>query len=137
MDREHLSRGAVISFCYDAPTDRGRSSSWREDLVGVLAAFEGLELPDDVVLATGELVSNAVEHGGGIARLHVEGAPGQIRVEVQDHHPTMCAPHGLAGDSERGRGLSIVEAVSDAWGWEPSDGGKTVWARFRTERAEA
>ncbi len=137
MDRQRLSHGAVVSFSYDAPTDLGRPTSWRSDLVGVLGAFEGLEAPDDVVLAAGELVSNGVEHGGGVTRLHVVGRPGEIRVEVEDHRPTMGLLHPVDPSSDRGRGLSIVDAVADEWGWLPCEGGKTVWARFETRGKSA
>lgn len=137
MDSQRLARGAVVSFSYDAPTDRGRASSWRADLVGVLGAFEGLDAPDDVVLAAGELVSNGVEHGGGVTRLHVVGRPGEIVVEVDDQRPTMVAPHRAPDDADRGRGLSIVGAVADEWGWTASEGGKTVWARFETRGKSA
>ena len=128
--------GAVISFAYDAPTDGGRSTSWRRDLSGVLESFAGLDLPDDVVLAAGELVSNGVEHGGGVTRLHVVGSPGEIRVEVEDHRATMGALHPIEDDTDRGRGLSIVDAVCADWGWHECAGGKTVWARFRTRTTD-
>jgi anti-sigma regulatory factor (Ser/Thr protein kinase) len=137
MDLHQLSHGAVVSFSYDAPTELGRPTSWRSDLAGVLGAFEGLDLPHDVVLAAGELVSNGVEHGGGVTRLHVVGRPGEIRVEVEDHRPTMGTPRVVATDSERGRGLSIVDAVADEWGWLPCEGGKMVWARFETKGKSA
>jgi hypothetical protein len=129
MDRTRLSHGAVVSFSYDAPTDLGRPTSWRSDLVSVLGAFEGLDVPDDVVLAAGELVSNGVEHGGGVTRLHVVGRPGEIR--------TMGQPRPVDPSSDRGRGLSIVQAVADEWGWLPCEGGKTVWARFDTRGKSA
>jgi anti-sigma regulatory factor (Ser/Thr protein kinase) len=132
-----MRRGAVVSFAYDAPTELGRPSSWRSDLVGVLGAFDGLDTPDDVVLAAGELVSNGVEHGGGVTRLHVEGRPGEIRVEVEDHRPTMGTLHRVDPHSDRGRGLAIVDVVADEWGWSPCEGGKTVWARFETKGISA
>jgi hypothetical protein len=31
-------------------------------------------------------------------------------------------------DSEQGRGLQIVEALSAYWGWHQQDGGKAVFA---------
>ena len=36
-------------------------------------------------------------------------------------------------DSERGRGLQIVEALSDYWGWHPEDGGKAIYAVLAKE----
>jgi hypothetical protein len=53
---------------------------------------------------------------------------GRLRVDVHDssNRPPDKRPAG--GDSETGRGLNIVEQLSDAWGSEPlPGGGKTVW----------
>jgi hypothetical protein len=32
-----------------------------------------------------------------------------------------------AGDDESGRGLLLVEAVADRWGWVGEGSGKAVW----------
>ena len=51
-----------------------------------------------------------------------------VTVVVTDSSPegpvTRTAPDG----SERGRGLRIVDELSDCWGWNPEDGGKAVYA---------
>lgn len=36
-------------------------------------------------------------------------------------------------DSERGRGLQVVEALSVYWGWHPEDGGKVILAVLAKE----
>lgn len=135
MDRQTLRAGSVVSFEYDAPASFDRPSTWRSELCEVLVAFGGLERPDDVVVVAGELVSNGVEHGGGVERLHVSGSPDHVLVEVRDRRASMGAPHPLAAHADRGRGLEIVNRLADSWGWRPEPGeaaGKTVWARFAT-----
>lgn len=57
----------------------------------------------------------------------------KLRIEVWDSiPPVLGAPavrHAESGD-ESGRGLEIVEAVTDSWGWDDMPGwdGKRVWA---------
>ena len=62
----------------------------------------------------------------------IECRSGAVAIAVGDE-----SPHGLtmlnsAVDSESGRGLAVVERLSNAWGVRPSsDGdGKTVWVRL-------
>ena len=40
---------------------------------------------------------------------------------------------------EHGRGLALVDALADDWGWEPEagGGGKTVWFDLRADGAGA
>ena len=36
--------------------------------------------------------------------------------------------HEAPADSDQGRGVRIVEALSAHWGWHPEDGGKGILA---------
>jgi hypothetical protein len=58
--------------------------------------------------------------------------PGAIAVVVKDSSPYPPVKRQIAADSERGRGLHIVEALSVHWGWSPEDGGKAVFAVLET-----
>lgn len=85
----------------------------------------------DAELVCTELVTNALEHGGGrgVVRIVLSDADG-VRVEVDDADST--APLTLGRSSigrHRGRGLQIVDAVA-SWGVVRRAGGKTVWATF-------
>ena len=73
--------------------------------------------------ATGNLIANAIEHGGG--RVEVRGCteePGRVRIEVIDTGPGLPAPVAeLArrphrGRGRRGRGLAIATAVAASHG---------------------
>ena len=101
---------------------------WRRELRPVLRSYFGRSHADDVLLAASDLVSNGVEHGGGVTSLRITGAGGTIAVEVADRMPGMVQRDEPR--PERGRGLSITEAVADAWGWHQIGTGKVVWARF-------
>lgn len=82
---------------------------------------------DDLILATSEIVTNAVRHtNADEAVLHLETTARWVRVAVEHpgnaFHPTDPATtHGPSG-----RGLAIVEAVVDRWGVEGAER-TTVW----------
>lgn len=81
-------------------------------------------------LVTSELATNAVlhaRHGTFRVTLRRRGG-GQVRVSVTDKSRTLPEPADPADDEDHGRGLAIVEAVSQQWGAEPLKRGKRVWA---------
>ncbi|MEU0132728.1 ATP-binding protein [Streptomyces sp. NPDC006296] len=95
----------------------------------------GSERHDALTLIVAELSSNAVRHGqvpGRDFRLRLSAAGTAVRVEVTDTRGEDLQIPAEAGstDEEGGRGLLLVAAVADHWGWHPrADGpGKTVWA---------
>ncbi|HET7902171.1 MAG TPA: ATP-binding protein [Candidatus Nanopelagicales bacterium] len=118
----------VGRFSYEDHSIDARPGRWRRELRPVLRGYVGRALADDVLLAASEFVSNGIEHGGGVTRLRIVGAGGSVSVEVEDRLPVMVPRD--APRPERGRGLSIAEAVADAWGWYETTNGKVVWARF-------
>ncbi|MBO0512658.1 ATP-binding protein [Streptomyces beijiangensis] len=95
----------------------------------------GLPEPADAAeLALTELIANAVRHvpGRRCSTLILRQGDG-VRVEVTDTCPQLPRPVRRPGLAESGRGLLLVDAVTDDWGVEPRpDGsGKTVWFACR------
>lgn len=96
----------------------------------------------DIVVAVSELVTNALRHGmEGLPQplplcpiqLVLIGHPRRLVVSVTD--PGGRPPEPIPSDPERffegGRGLLVLGAISDAWGWARlATGGKAVWAAF-------
>jgi signal transduction histidine kinase len=72
--------------------------------------------------ATGNLIANAIEHGGGAVEVRGCGGPRGARIEVIDSGPGLPAPVAeLArrphrGRGARGRGLAIATAVAVSHG---------------------
>ncbi|MFD6194158.1 ATP-binding protein [Streptomyces sp. NPDC060275] len=95
-------------------------------------------LGDDAVLVITELVSNALTHAVPSApadapeiRLGLALDSGRLTLTVAD--PGDDAPRYHPSDDsallEHGRGLCIVDALAEEWGWSPRPpAGKTVWA---------
>jgi hypothetical protein len=57
----------------------------------------------------------------------------KVMLEVWDNLPEALgapAPHHASDDDESGRGLEMVEMLTEDWGWEKVKGwaGKRVWA---------
>ena len=99
--------------------------------------FRGLDAyADDAEAIAAELVANAVEHAQTqllsvmVMRLADSGA---ISIIVTDSCPRPPVKVYPQGDTEHGRGLHIVEALSDRWGWQPADPGKAVYAILTRE----
>jgi len=89
----------------------------------------GSDLEVDAELVCCELITNAVEHGGGVAAVRVDVLGNRrVRVEVDDHDTASVLTVGRSCMGEnRGRGLIIVNAVA-SWGVARTATGKTVWA---------
>jgi anti-sigma regulatory factor (Ser/Thr protein kinase) len=95
--------------------------------------------PQDVVdaaeLMACELATNCVQHARTDFQLAIHEQQGEIRVEVSDAGggcPTVRSP--TPHDSS-GRGLRIVQALSNAWGITPGDDGKCVWFSLTCQSA--
>jgi anti-sigma regulatory factor (Ser/Thr protein kinase) len=81
-----------------------------------------------VELMVSELATNCIRHERTSFHITILGSTQEIRVEVTDSGsgtPTMRSP---GPDEPSGRGLQIVDMLSDSWGVEPEHpSGKTVW----------
>lgn len=82
---------------------------------------------DVLVLLVSEIATNAILHGAGDVRIRLLRTHLRLRVEVGDDSIDLPAVRTPRADAEGGRGLALVEALSDSWGTDVQAGGKTVW----------
>ncbi|GAA2399918.1 hypothetical protein GCM10010420_28160 [Streptomyces glaucosporus] len=88
---------------------------------------------EDTVLLVSELVGNAIRHTGAQSLgLRMHRRRGLVRVEVRDPSrglPCLLPVHEL---DVSGRGLFLVDRLSDRWGVDLLSHGKTTWFEMRT-----
>ena len=89
---------------------------------------------EDVELLVSELVTNALRVTQAMEqespiRLWVLSDKRQILITVWDGNQRPPVRIEAAEDTEGGRGLLLVETLSEQWGWYPAKdiGGKWVW----------
>jgi anti-sigma regulatory factor (Ser/Thr protein kinase) len=100
---------------------------------------------EDVTLIVSELVANAIvastDRDGRpkrvddlvpVVHLRLWSDRTRIVIEVWDRSPRSPEVKKQEPDAENGRGLLLVEALSDRWGWNciPGWSGKVVWAEI-------
>ncbi|MEV6121866.1 ATP-binding protein [Streptomyces sp. NPDC052077] len=99
------------------------------------------ETAETAALLVSELVANAVLHCRvSYAQVQVVLTldDAELTLEVSDpDRDRVPRAHESAPDDEGGRGLALVEALSDDWGWRQDAYTKCVWARIALEPSDA
>jgi anti-sigma regulatory factor (Ser/Thr protein kinase) len=114
-----------------------------------LRAWDLAQLEPDASLLVTELVTNAIVHAHSQVHVTATVADGLLEVAVSDHEPRVSMPYShesvglsvpIAEDaelSEGGRGMGLVDVISDAWGVATLDAGKQVWFRLSVSESWA
>ena len=115
------------------PADLSSVSQARNFLRHALAdwSVDGFELAAPQVLT--ELATNAALHARSAYTVHLLLDDGHLLVEVSDSSPVMPQQRHYGTGATTGRGIALVEALSEAWGVESSPTGKTVWCRVGSD----
>lgn len=83
---------------------------------------------DDTVLVTSELVTNALNAGCAHTAVAIDVHRTHMRISVEDDAQGLPQVQHPSATQGHGRGLQIVERLSQAWGVSPTPTGKRVWA---------
>lgn len=86
-------------------------------------------IPDAQLVVT-ELVTNAIVHTGSVSTVTIALTDAILYIEVADSDPSPPKPQPFDLTREGGRGLLIVATLASAWGIEPNESGKKVWAEL-------
>lgn len=124
-------------YTLSIPHDPRAVTVCRRTLRLILTLHGLIRLADTAELLATELVANAVLHTKGPATLRVRWSAYVLRIGAWDADPEPPPPpHDLTDltDAENGRGLALVRACSDLWGWQPlarnGSRGKYVWCEL-------
>jgi len=99
---------------------------------GLVDSFPGDRL-DDLVLIVSEVVTNAVLHGAPPGTLGIFLSDALVRIEVSDSSSAAPVLGTFHHESQRGRGMALLDSLSDRWGAVVGPGeGKIVW--FEVDR---
>lgn len=106
------------------------SAAEARKLVRVVLAAWGMDaLADDGALVVTELVSNAARHAGS-RRIRVtvsRPATDAAEIAVIDSSPRLPEARAAGPEEETGRGLALVDELTEDWGTESLPTGKRVW----------
>lgn len=111
----------------DVPHGTGATTAARTAARSALRlwGFTNTDWLNDATLVVTELVTNAIRHGGGLLSLDLHAVRGRVTVSVTDR--TRVRPRRRGADLTGGRGLTVIEGLSRAWGVLPNRAGKCVW----------
>ncbi len=143
-DGDHDDDTALLALMVATPPDLhlklptvAASGRLARHAVRDLLAARGLDSEAAQLLVT-ELVANAVRHAGrGHVDVRVTLHGDLVRIEVDDDSGQL--PGGWREPrwrEESGRGLLLVEVLSERWGAESVPTGKRVWFELRPERVD-
>ncbi|MFD8525610.1 ATP-binding protein [Streptomyces capillispiralis] len=97
--------------------------------------LEGWPIPGEcreaIRLLVSELVTNAVLHGQapiGLKLSHERNLPqSRLRIEVSDRSPGHVRARAASEQDECGRGMKLIDALTERWGEDSLSSGKRVW----------
>ena len=125
-------------------TGAGSVRAAREYVLATLQRWDVAERREDIAIVISELLTNALRHAGlppghtrpqRPVRLGLLQPGPCILCAVTDPSNAAPVPQALGPLAETGRGLHIVCALSDRWGYTALSGtGKVVWAVFISPR---
>lgn len=94
-----------------------------------LASCPDTDLVDAASLLVSELVTNAFLHADSPTMVVIDasGEHAAIRVEVHDDCATAPRLGSFEPYASDGRGLALVDAMSERWGVDQDTDGKRVW----------
>jgi anti-sigma regulatory factor (Ser/Thr protein kinase) len=117
-----MPENAPWEYTLQIPTDPRAVTISRRTLRLILTMQGLITLVDPAELLATELIANSVRHTDGPAALRVSWSPSTLRIGAWDANPEPPEPPRAWDQlttAEDGRGLALVRACADQWGWQP------------------
>ncbi|MEY9490439.1 serine phosphatase RsbU (regulator of sigma subunit)/anti-sigma regulatory factor (Ser/Thr protein kinase) [Streptomyces calvus] len=115
------------------PGDPEALSETRRLIRTAVAGWGARDRADEIELVADEMITNVLMHTEGSAAVTVRmltGSERRVRVEVEDTSSALPRRREAGEAGVSGRGLLLIEVLTDAWGVEARGGGKCVWSEF-------
>ena len=113
---------------------RAMLPAWHMDSLTENAELIASELASNAVTASTDSDGQPVYISGHMPVVQVCLLTDGVRtlLEVWDQAPGIPVIRDAVGCEESGRGLVLIDAIADRWGWSPATGrpGKVVWAEM-------
>ncbi len=120
-----MSDTVAVSVALDADP---RNVSRARTLLREAMSRSGAEhLVESAMVVLSEVVTNAFVHAGSEIRLRVWATADGVRVEVEDGAAHLPTRRHYAATAGTGRGMQLMEELTDRWGAAARSTGKTVW----------
>lgn len=116
-----------------APNDPAALTEARHMIRAAVRAWGAGERADEIELVADELITNALMHtdGPAVVTLRVITASDRrLRVDVEDTSSALPRRREAGEDGVSGRGLLLVDLLTDVWGVDARGSGKCVWCEF-------
>ncbi|WP_458249349.1 SpoIIE family protein phosphatase [Streptomyces sp. MAI_2237] len=116
-----------------APGDPEALTEARHMIRAAVRAWGAKDRADEIELVADELITNALMHTEGSAILTLRvltSSERRLRVEVEDSSSALPRRREAGESGVSGRGLLLVDLLTDVWGVEARGGGKCVWCEF-------
>ena len=125
-------RGTQVNEIVTAvlPPRAASAAQARELVTSQCLAWGMSSLSDDAALVVTELVANAVRHAGTDIEVSCAHLEHGVRLEVRDGSTRPLRPRPALSSDEGGRGLLLVDALSNRYGVEGEPEGKRVWVEL-------
>jgi anti-sigma regulatory factor (Ser/Thr protein kinase) len=130
-------KATVLSFQQDAfrlpavPASVGEARHWLDERLCAWGVRGDVHA--DALLVLSELVTNALIHTRSTEIVSQAWATSErLYLAVADQGRVSTEPHvcDAGTDAASGRGLLLVQAMTDQWGVLPAADGRVVWAAF-------
>jgi Histidine kinase-like ATPase domain len=138
--RSPARSGLPRSATFTPAADAGSVRAARTFTLATLRQWDWAERREDIMIVVAELLTNALRHAwsgpdGAQSRRPIRLGllqPGPcLLCAVADPAAAAPVPQAPGSLAETGRGLQIIRALSDGWGYTVlDDAGKVVWATF-------
>jgi serine phosphatase RsbU (regulator of sigma subunit) len=125
---EPPGRRLVLTVAQDQPE---RISGARQELRAIMHDWASPDQVDAAVLLASELLANVLVHTDveGALVAAMSGTPGsrRLRIEVADRSDELAHRRSPGELASSGRGLILLDLLSDRWGMQPRGDGKAIW----------